>query len=88
MLDALQKAGIGATVSYPASLLDVVELQDYLAGPASRAIGGRDVAARLLTLPTHPFVTTKDVDRMRAALSFSLNNSVGSLHGVTGEGAA
>lgn len=63
-IGALQDAGIGATGSYPASLADVGELQPHLAGPV-QAEGGREVARRLLTLPTHPFVTAADVDRIR-----------------------
>lgn len=68
LVSALQRAGIGATGSYPASLADVAELQPHLAGPVVAA-GGRDVARRLLTLPTHPFVTPADVMEVREVMA-------------------
>jgi perosamine synthetase len=63
LVAALTAAGIGATASYPASLADVTPLQPHLAAPPL-AVGGRDVAARILTLPTHPFVTDTDIARI------------------------
>lgn len=57
-------AGIGATASYPASLADVPELQAHLAAPAPSMPGGRRVAESILTLPTHPFVTARDLASM------------------------
>lgn len=71
---ALKGAGIGATGSYPASLADVAELAPHLAGPVD-AGGGRAVAARLLTLPTHPFVTPGDVTRMVRVLAGVLDGA-------------
>ncbi len=53
---ALNRAGIGATSSYPASLADVAELKPHLVDPVPPARGGREVAARIMTLPTHPYV--------------------------------
>lgn len=58
----LVAAGIGATASYPQALPDVPEL----AGTERRdtpVSGARFVAARILTLPTHPYVTRADIDR-------------------------
>ena len=51
----------GASASYPESLADVRELQPHLANPGARAEGGRLVARRILTLPTHPFVRASDI---------------------------
>lgn len=65
----MHAAGIGATTSYPASLADVPDLQPYLANPNPPAAGGRDVAARIVTLPTHPFVTPADIRRMAQVLA-------------------
>ena len=65
---ALRQAGIGATGSYPSSLADVPGLQPHLAAPAPRASGGRTVASRIVTLPTHPMVTERDVRRGAAAI--------------------
>ena len=63
-IEALTAAGIGATASYPEALADVPELRPHLANPSDRVAGGRSVARRIATLPTHPFVTTVDVARM------------------------
>jgi dTDP-4-amino-4,6-dideoxygalactose transaminase len=60
---ALNAAGIGATGSYPASLVDVPELRSALAGRPVSAPGGRRVASTILTLPTHPYVLATDVAR-------------------------
>jgi dTDP-4-amino-4,6-dideoxygalactose transaminase len=67
----LRRAGIGATGSYPASIVDVPELRSILP-PNVEAAAGRKVSSRILTLPTHPFVSPADlhcmVDVVRRAL--------------------
>ena len=65
---ALNAAGIGATRSYPASLADVPELQPALVSHAHAMPGGRHVAQRIITLPTHPLVTPADVVRLGSLL--------------------
>jgi perosamine synthetase len=57
---ALDRAGIGATGSYPTSIADVPALAGKIRGDDRDAAGGRDVANRIMTLPTHPFVTEHD----------------------------
>lgn len=66
---ALNAAGIGATGSYPASLADVPEAQPHIAAGQVSADGGREVARRLVTLPTHPFVTPADIARAADVLA-------------------
>ncbi len=70
-LERLHAAGIGATGSYPASLADVPELTPFLASSSPRATGGRYVAERILTLPTHPYVSAADLSRTIAAMTAS-----------------
>ena len=65
---ALNSAGIGATGSYPASIADVPELRNDLADPRPVATGGREIARRIVTLPTHPLVAASDIRRMRIIL--------------------
>jgi dTDP-4-amino-4,6-dideoxygalactose transaminase len=71
VLDALTEAGLGATVSYPSALRDVPALVRAFDGMPDTP-GGRAVAARLLTLPTHPAVSGDDrrriVDLVQAVL--------------------
>jgi perosamine synthetase len=62
---ALVRAGIGATASYPQALIDVPEVQPHLAERTADTPRARQVAAGILTLPTHAFVTRDDLDRMR-----------------------
>jgi dTDP-4-amino-4,6-dideoxygalactose transaminase len=61
LVAALTAAGIGATTSYPAALIDVPELRASLAGEPGDCPGARTVATRILTLPTHPYVTPPDI---------------------------
>jgi perosamine synthetase len=60
LLTALVAAGIGATGSYPSAIADIPELQPHLAAPPDTE-GGRAIAARILTLPTHPLVAARDI---------------------------
>ena len=52
---ALEKAGIGATASYPRALMDVPEVAIRLTRDQRPTPGARDVASRILTLPTHGY---------------------------------
>jgi dTDP-4-amino-4,6-dideoxygalactose transaminase len=65
---ALNAAGIGATGSYPASLVDVPELRSSLADQPVAAPGGRRVAGTIVTLPTHPYVLAADIARAGSVL--------------------
>jgi perosamine synthetase len=64
LLAALDRAGIGATGSYPTSLADVSALRPRLANPDADVAGARHVAARIVTLPTHPYVSAADLQRI------------------------
>jgi dTDP-4-amino-4,6-dideoxygalactose transaminase len=61
LLDRLNAAGIGATGSYPRSLAELPEIPR--APGARRIVAAIDVARRILTVPTHPFVGSADVAR-------------------------
>lgn len=62
-LTALNHARIGATGSYPLAIPDVPEIQSYLAGAADTP-NAREVARTILTLPTHAYVSVRDLQRM------------------------
>jgi perosamine synthetase len=68
VIATLRARGIGATGSYPTSLADVPALRPLLLGDDSNARGGRAVADRIVTLPTHPFVSAADRQRIVEAL--------------------
>lgn len=61
---ALRGVGIGATASYPTAIADIPDVRWALRGEDRDAVGGRDIAKRIVTLPTHPYVTAEDLDRM------------------------
>jgi len=67
LLDALDAAGIGATGSYPAAVVDIPELRGRLDPRDLDCPGARMVAARIVTLPTHPFVQPTDIEAIAAA---------------------
>lgn len=67
---ALNRAGYGATRSYPTAIPDVPDLRELLAG--ADAEGGRAVATRIATLPTHPYVAAHDIDQMSALVRRTL----------------
>jgi len=73
---SLKRAGIGATGSYPRSIADVPELAVHLRGDHG-ASGGRTVASRIMTLPTHPYVTEQDCARAVAVLRRVLETTSG-----------
>jgi dTDP-4-amino-4,6-dideoxygalactose transaminase len=51
----LNRHGIGATMSYPLALADVPEVKAVLRHPTAELLGARQVAAQVVTLPTHGY---------------------------------
>jgi dTDP-4-amino-4,6-dideoxygalactose transaminase len=70
-IEKLQAEGIGATGSYPEALADVPELRAHA---PLETMGGRTVASRILTLPTHPYVTPSDIARTVSTLAEILSS--------------
>jgi dTDP-4-amino-4,6-dideoxygalactose transaminase len=64
----LGQAGIRASASYPTALGSIPGIGRYLAAGQRPCPGADSVATRILTLPTHPWVTARDVDRMVAVV--------------------
>ena len=54
-ITALERAGIGATASYPRALADVPEVARCLPKDQRSTPGAREVASRIVTLPTHAY---------------------------------
>jgi perosamine synthetase len=59
LIKKLNESGIGATASYPKSIVDIPDIQDLLNNDNQIGNGARYVAEHILTLPTHPYVTDK-----------------------------
>jgi dTDP-4-amino-4,6-dideoxygalactose transaminase len=70
----LKESGIGATASYPTAISDVPELSEQFRDGNGQAKGGQTVARRIMTLPTHGYVTAADQDRIADVVSAVLGN--------------
>jgi perosamine synthetase len=68
LLARLRAAGVAASASYPAAVGDIPGIGRHLASDQEACPGARSIAARILTLPTHPGVAPGDVERMVAAV--------------------
>lgn len=55
LIASLEQAGIGATASYPQALVDVPKVTVRLARDQRPTPGAREVARRIVTLPTHGY---------------------------------
>ena len=64
LLRGLRAAGISASASYPTSVGDIPGISRYLAPHQEHCPGARSIATRILTLPTHPWVTSRDIEHM------------------------
>jgi dTDP-4-amino-4,6-dideoxygalactose transaminase len=69
LIAALERAGIGATASYPCALIDVPEVIPRLRGDQRSTPGAREVASRILTLPTHGYSPPDLAPRVAAVLA-------------------
>jgi dTDP-4-amino-4,6-dideoxygalactose transaminase len=64
LLSRLKDAGIGASPSYPTAIGDIPGIEQYLARDQRPCPQAQSIATRIITLPTHPYVASNDVDRM------------------------
>jgi len=66
VLGRLRESGISASASYPTAIGDIPGIAPYLAPDQKDCPAARSIATRILTLPTHPWVTARDVQQMVA----------------------
>jgi perosamine synthetase len=78
ILDACRSRGLGATGSYPLAIVDVPELAGHVAAQQASCPNGRAVAGRIVTLPTHAYVTPADVAAIRDAFAAAAPAAAGS----------
>jgi len=64
LLSRLKDAGIGGSPSYPTAVGDIPGIEQYLARDQKPCPHARSIARRMVTLPTHPYVTASDVEKM------------------------
>jgi perosamine synthetase len=67
----MRGAGIGAGPFYPEAVCDIAGIGPHMATDDFHRPRAEDLARRLFTLPTHPFVGEGDLDRMIAILNES-----------------
>jgi dTDP-4-amino-4,6-dideoxygalactose transaminase len=68
LLGRLREAGISASPSYPTALGDIPGIARYLASDQEPCPAASSIATRILTLPTHPWVTAGDVETIVATI--------------------
>jgi dTDP-4-amino-4,6-dideoxygalactose transaminase len=68
LLGGLREAGIGASASYPTAVGDIPGIDRYLAPGQEPCPAASAIATRILTLPTHSWVTALDVESMVAII--------------------
>lgn len=77
LLQRLNAEGLGATGSYPLSTLDIPEIQEHLDLTHSHGEAARSLAARILTLPTHPYVGPRHIDKICSLIRNSAKTAPG-----------
>jgi len=68
LLRRLRHAGIAASASYPTAIGNIPGIDSYLAQDQQPCPGARSIAKRIITLPTHPYVTPLDVEKIVAII--------------------
>ena len=68
LIAAFERAGIGATASYPLALADVPEVRERLPQADTDCPGARRIASTILTLPTHAYCPADLPDRVRKVI--------------------
>jgi dTDP-4-amino-4,6-dideoxygalactose transaminase len=68
LIAALDRAGIGASASYPSTLADVPEVRAKLPPADTDCPGARRIASTILTLPTHAFCPPELPERVRKVI--------------------
>ena len=64
----LHRKRLGASTSYPTPLNQIIGFKKYLAGDDDFP-GAQFVSDRILTLPTHPYVTQDDIEKIVSAIN-------------------
>ncbi|MGB5107937.1 MAG: DegT/DnrJ/EryC1/StrS family aminotransferase [Candidatus Zixiibacteriota bacterium] len=67
-IEELRKEGIVATKMYPSTLRDIPGIESHLASTDDNFPGAKQLVDRLFTLPTHPYLTEQDFDKIVLSL--------------------
>lgn len=75
IIAALNRAGLGATASFPRPLCDLDEISDHITIEGDVRTGSRTVAGRIVTLPTLAYLRDADIHRLSQSLHEIANRS-------------
>ncbi|MCK5127028.1 MAG: DegT/DnrJ/EryC1/StrS family aminotransferase [candidate division Zixibacteria bacterium] len=64
IIERLRDIGIVASTMYPGTISKIEAIKDHLAGADNDYPGAQSIVDRLLTLPTHPYVSKRDIESM------------------------
>jgi perosamine synthetase len=65
----LRGIGIGATAFYPSAICDIPGIEEHMSDRNFHRVRAEELSRRLLTLPVHPFVKPRDLERMAEVLN-------------------
>jgi dTDP-4-amino-4,6-dideoxygalactose transaminase len=71
----LRSHGLGATAFYPSAICDIPALSPHISCPSFHCPSAEDSAGRLFTIPSHEYVTERDLEEM-ADLLLRVNQDV------------
>jgi perosamine synthetase len=65
----LRRQGVVASTMYPSTIRQIAGIEKYLASTAKDFPGAQEVAEKLLTLPTHPYLRDNDIQKIVSYLT-------------------
>jgi len=69
VIDSLRRIGISASSMYPSTIRQIPGIDKHLTSPESDFPGAQIVVDRLLALPTHSYISDKDIHKMISCLA-------------------
>jgi dTDP-4-amino-4,6-dideoxygalactose transaminase len=75
----LSQEGLGASCSYPVPLHQITDFKKYLKEEEDFT-DAQFVSERILTLPTHPYVTEDDIKKIASVINCEVNSSLVTRH--------
>ena len=75
----LSQQRLGASLSYPTPLNRIIGFRKYLTDQ-DECPGAQFVSDRILTLPTHPYVTENDIKKIASLINCEVNSSLVTCH--------
>jgi len=64
LFDRLNNARLGVSKNFPYPLNEITEFRPYILNKNDNFIQSKKISETLLTIPTHPYVTERDLERM------------------------